>query len=108
VRVVDANDWTLRVFRAERKEQLLGSLRWMYATPEAMSGLPPLASLAQGERNTLVEMELRALDGSRLHAEQRCAGNAAQRSGSGAGKPSTSPTGFAPKRHCINRELLTA
>lgn len=68
VRVVDVNDWTLRVFRAERKEQLLGSLRWMYATPEAMSGFTAkLVSLAQGERNALAEMELRALDGSRLH-----------------------------------------
>lgn len=68
VRVVDVNDWTLRVFRAERKEQLLGGQRWLYATPAAMSGFTAkLVSLAQGERNALPEMELTALDGSRLH-----------------------------------------
>ncbi len=67
VRVVDVNDWTLRVFRAQRKEQLLGSLRWMYDTPVALQGFTAkLISIAQGERTALVETELSAFDGSKL------------------------------------------
>lgn len=67
VRVVDVNDWTLRVFRAERKEQLLGSLRWMYTSPASLQGfISKLINLVQAERTSLVEMELSALDGSKL------------------------------------------
>ncbi|MGC3980975.1 MAG: PAS domain-containing protein [Steroidobacteraceae bacterium] len=68
VRVVDVNDWTLNVFRAQLKEQLLGPLNWLFATPAALQGfVTKLEYVARGDRSALLEMELCAFDGGTLH-----------------------------------------
>ncbi len=68
VQVRDVNDWSLSVFRADRKEQLLGSLRWLFATAAARAGfIRKLEGIARGERALHIEMEMNAIDGQCLH-----------------------------------------
>jgi PAS domain S-box-containing protein len=66
IRVIDVNQWTLHVFWAERKEQLVGrSLRWMFKSPSARAEFVAiLIRLGRGGSSRLWEMQLCAFDGS--------------------------------------------
>jgi diguanylate cyclase (GGDEF)-like protein/PAS domain S-box-containing protein len=67
VQVLDVNPWTLAMFRAEQKTQLLGSLDNVFREAHTRTGLRTiLLALANRQEQLVTEMQLNALDGQLL------------------------------------------
>jgi signal transduction histidine kinase len=66
VRVVDVNDWTLRMFGAARKEELLASLHHVFAPETAAVFVEQLVAIAARAPAFTGEAPLRTLRGERL------------------------------------------
>ncbi|MCU7934189.1 MAG: response regulator [Candidatus Thiodiazotropha sp. (ex Dulcina madagascariensis)] len=68
VRVLDVNEETLAMFHAESKEQMLGSLETVFATPDTLPGfVGELIALGQGKKIYRAEMALRTIDKQLIH-----------------------------------------
>jgi len=67
VRVRDVNQATLDLFGADDKEQMLGSLETVFATPDTLPGfVGELVALAEGRRLYRTEMALNTVRGDRI------------------------------------------
>ncbi len=68
VRIRDVNAATLTMFEASDKEDLLGSLETVFATPDTLPGfVGELVALAQGREVYATEMALRTVTGRLIH-----------------------------------------
>jgi len=70
IRMIDFNDWTLRIFKAQTKPQLLEAIPKVF---ERADDLPTFAgqvqALADGQAEHCMEMTANALDGTRVHLQ---------------------------------------
>jgi len=67
VKILDVNQWTLRLFGARDKRELLTSLETIFATPEALPGfVSELLALVKGLSTFLTEMTLNTVKGDLL------------------------------------------
>ncbi len=67
VKILDVNQWTLDMFAAKTKEQLLGSLGTVFATPDTLPGfVGELVALAEGQLTYRTEMALNTVSGDTL------------------------------------------
>jgi signal transduction histidine kinase len=68
VKVLDVNHWTLRMFGARDKKELLASLRTIFATPDTLRGfVGEIIALAQGQASFTTEMMLNTVNGGVIH-----------------------------------------
>ena len=67
VKIQDVNQWTLDMFAARTKEQLLASLGTVFATPDTLPGfVGELVALAQGQLAYRTEMDLNTVAGATI------------------------------------------
>lgn len=68
VRIRDVNQWTLTMFGASDKAQMLASLEAVFATADTLPGfMAELDALARGETTYRGEMALNKIDGDVIH-----------------------------------------
>lgn len=64
VRILDVNEATLTIFKAQNKTDILNSLEIVFSTPDTWSGFKrELLALVNGERGLSTEMKLRTVTG---------------------------------------------
>lgn len=67
VRILDVNEATVALFKAQTKQQLLGSLQIVFSSPELLPGfVQELVALSSGQPVFETEMQLRTLSGEPL------------------------------------------
>jgi PAS domain S-box-containing protein len=68
VKVLDVNRWTLGMFGARDKAEMLASLGPVFATPDTLPGfVGELTALARGQTAYFTEMDLNTVKGDTLH-----------------------------------------
>ncbi len=68
VKILDVNQWTLAMFGAQDKAQLIASLGVVFATPDTLPGfVGELLALARGETTYRTEMMLNKVNGDRIY-----------------------------------------
>jgi PAS domain S-box-containing protein len=64
VKILDVNQWTLDMFGARHKEEMLASLDTVFATPDTLPGfIAELTALAQGQEVFRTEMAVNTVQG---------------------------------------------
>ncbi|HEY6951294.1 MAG TPA: ATP-binding protein, partial [Bacteroidota bacterium] len=68
VRILDVNEWTLGMFGAKDKAEMLASLETVFATPDTLPGfVGELIALAQGKTVYRTELALNTVKGELIH-----------------------------------------
>lgn len=68
VKILDVNHWTLEMFAARDKAEMLTSLRTVFATPDTEDGfVGELVALAEGQTLYRTEMPLNTVNGNLIH-----------------------------------------
>lgn len=68
VKILDVNQWTVELFEARDKAEMLASLETVFATPDTLPGfVSELLALARGESVYRTEMMLNTVKGQLLH-----------------------------------------
>ncbi len=68
VRVLDVNEWTVSLFGAHSRREVLQSLATVFATPDTLPGfVDELAAFADGETGLRTSMRMNTVDGRVLH-----------------------------------------
>ncbi|HEX9045622.1 MAG TPA: PAS domain S-box protein [Verrucomicrobiae bacterium] len=69
VKIVDVNQWTLDMFKAKDKPDMLASLGTVFATPDTLPGfVGELVALAQGKMIYRTEMALNTVQGDQIQS----------------------------------------
>jgi PAS domain S-box-containing protein len=67
VKILDANQWTLNMFKAKDRAEMLASLATVFATPDTLPGfVGELVALAQGNLIYRTEMALNTVQGGQI------------------------------------------
>jgi len=68
VKILDVNHWTLGMFAARNKAEMLASLGTVFATPDTLGGfVGELIALAEGQTLSRTEMALNTVSGDLIH-----------------------------------------
>ncbi len=68
VKILDVNAWTVSLFGAQSKDDMLASLQTVFATPDTLPGfVDELAAFADGATSLMARMRMNTVSGTVLH-----------------------------------------